>query len=154
VYAPVVYHGHLQVIAKGQQERTQKVITSEGACCHATVGDLAGVGEGCFVEHSGHVSVLCLHSNVQLDALETSDVEQVELVVQFATDIGQNRISSPSGVDLERPGGSLLFTMPGSTSEELRRASVTHRAHDLPRGEGQVHWYLRIYASQEDCGRT
>ena len=112
------------MFAKGQQEWTQKVITSEGACCHAAVGDLADVGKGCFVEHSGHIAVLCLHSHVQLNALETSDVEQVELVVQLATDISQDSISSPVRVDLQQTGGSMLFTMPCSTSEELKGEPV------------------------------
>jgi len=69
------------VFAKGQQERTQKVVVSEGACCHTAIGDLADVSERRLIKHSGHISVLCLCSNVQLDALETSDVEQVELVL-------------------------------------------------------------------------
>jgi hypothetical protein len=43
----------------------------------------------------------------------------VELVVQFATDIGQNRISSPIGVDLQQVGVRLSFRVP-SNSEQLR----------------------------------
>ncbi len=69
------------MLAKGQQERTQKVVVSEGASCHTAIGDLADVCERRLIKHSGHIPVLCLHSNVQLDALETSDVEQVELVL-------------------------------------------------------------------------
>ena len=88
------------MLAKGQQKGTQKVVVGEGACCHTATGDLADVCKRRLIKHSGHISVFCLLSNVQLDALKTSDVEQVELVVQFATDIGQNRISSPFSVDL------------------------------------------------------
>ena len=69
------------MLAKGQQERTQKVVVSEGASCHTAIGDLADVCERRLIKHSGHVSVLCLLSNVQLDAFETCHVEQVELVV-------------------------------------------------------------------------
>jgi len=115
------------MLAKGQQKGTKKVVIGEGACCHPAVGDLADVCERRLIKHSCHISVLCLLSNVQLDALETSYVEQVKLVVQFATDIRHNGISSSSSVD---------------------------RAHDLPRGEGQVKWRLRRYALREDCRST
>lgn len=69
------------MFAKGQQKRTQKVVVREGACCHTAIRDLARVCKRRLVKHSGHISVLCLLSNVQLDTLETSHVEQVELVV-------------------------------------------------------------------------
>lgn len=94
------------MLAKGQQKWTQKSVISEGACCHTAAGDLADVCKRRLVKCSGHISavssLLCLLSNVHLEALEPSDVEQVELVVQFATDIGQNRISSSSSVDQRR----------------------------------------------------
>ena len=57
------------MLAKGQQKWTQEIVVSEGACCHTATGDLADVCERRLIKHSGHISVLCLLSNVQLNAL-------------------------------------------------------------------------------------